>query len=212
MKTILVASYKTNAVMLRILSLCVVLLLLSAHVVPVVDAFHLVLMGRRGGGNLKRTLQGETGINRNKNSVIPNQGKGQEITGVTLPENNAMKGWEFGDRKTMVCAQVANQFYALQGDCPRCGFDLYKGELIFPDDPGGWTELPRVACPTCATTYSLQSGTFGPPIQRTGLAGFVGKLAKTATQGDRPVNAKAFQITIDDDETGRVFCRNKTRK
>ena len=134
-----------------------------------------------------------------------NQGKGQEITGVTLPADGTIKGWEFGDKVTMACANVGGTFYAVQGDCPRCAFDLWKGDLI-ADDPA-WEELPRVACPTCATTYSMVTGKYGPQLKRTGLQGFVGNLAKTATQGDRPRNVQAFQISQDED--GRVFCRQK---
>ena len=182
-----------------------VILLFSA-ILACVESFNLVMMAKRGRGNLKRSLDGGSKKSNNVNTI--NQGKGQEITGVTLPAENQIKGWEFGDKKTMVCANVDGKFYALQGDCPRCAFDLYKGDLI-ANDPG-WEDLPRVACPTCATTYSLSSGKFGPPIKRTGLAGFVGGLAKQATQGDKPKDAQAFQITLD--EEGRVFCRSKTKQ
>ena len=50
------------------------------------DAFHIVMMGRarRGKGDLKRSLDGGT-----VNSKSLNQGKGQEITGVTLPADGA---------------------------------------------------------------------------------------------------------------------------
>jgi nitrite reductase/ring-hydroxylating ferredoxin subunit len=120
-----------------------------------------------------------------------------------------IKGWEFGEQKTLVCANVDGKFLALQGNCPRCGFDLFRGDLI-ANDPG-WEDLPRIACPTCATTYSLVSGKKGPPIVRKGLAGFVGGLAKTATTAESNRDAEAFQITLD--EEGRVYCRaKKTRK
>jgi hypothetical protein len=46
-------------------------------------------------------------------------------------------------------------------------------------------------------------------MKRTGLAGFVSGLTKTATQGDKPVDAQAFQITVDDDN--RVYCRKKSK-
>lgn len=171
------------------------------------SSFSFVLMAKRGKGNLKRVVEGADSVSKKKsnsaNSI--NQGKGQEITGVTLPAENMIKGWEFGDKVTMACANVNGVFHAVQGDCPRCGFDLWKGDLI-ADDPA-WEELPRVACPTCATTYSMKTGRYGPQLKRTGLAGFVGNLAKTATQGDRPRDAKAFTITQDED--GRVYCRQR---
>lgn len=134
-----------------------------------------------------------------------NNGKGQEITGVTLPADGTVKGWEFGNQVCMVCANVNGKLYALQGDCPRCAFDLWKGDLI-ADDPA-WDDLPRVACPTCATTFSLKTGVRGPPIKRSGLAGFVGGLAKTATQNDEMKDAKAFIITREED--GRVYCKER---
>lgn len=103
----------------------------------------------------------------------------------------------------MVSARVDGKLYALQGDCPRCAFDLWKGDVI--NDPS-FEDLPRVACPTCATTFSLRTGAHGPPIKRTGLQGFVTGLAKSATSTDAYKNAKVYQIT-EDEETGKVFCR-----
>ena len=87
----------------------------------------------------------------------------------------------------------------------RCAFDLWKGDLIV-DDPG-WDDLPRIACPTCSTTYALTNGKSGPPIKRTGLQAFVGNLAKTATVDDANKDAKAYRITRDED--GRVYCRER---
>lgn len=173
------------------------------------DGFSFVLMGR-GRGNLKRALSDNDGQSKKRGkgqdpAASANGGRGQEITGVTLPAEGMMKGWEFGDRKVMACANVGGDFYAVQGDCPRCAFDLWKGELI-ADDPA-FEDLPRVACPTCATTYSMRSGMFGPPIKRTGLAGFVSGLAKTAT-ANQEKNCDAYQITVDSD-TGRVYCTKR---
>ena len=87
----------------------------------------------------------------------------------------------------------------------RCAFDLYKGDLIV-DDPG-WDDLPRIACPTCATTYNLINGKHGPPLKRTGLAGFVGGLTKQATADASSNDATAYVITRDED--GRVYCRER---
>mmetsp|Transcript_26888 Transcript_26888/g.59018 ORF Transcript_26888/g.59018 Transcript_26888/m.59018 type:complete len:204 (-) Transcript_26888:1594-2205(-) len=178
-----------------------------------VDGFSIVLMGRRGKGDLKRALSGNDGQSkkRGKNqdpTAAMNEGKGQEITGVTLPAEGMLKGWQFGDDKVIACANSGGQFFAVQGDCPRCGFDLWKGDLI-TDDPG-FEDLPAVACPTCATTFSLKSGFYGPPLKRTGLAGFVSGLAKTAT-ANQTKNADSFAITVDSD-TGRVFCKKMTPK
>ncbi len=75
----------------------------------------------------------------------------------------------------------------------------------FGDNPG---DLPRIACPTCSTTFSLRNGKHGPAIKRTGLAGFVGSLAKSATIGDAAADAKAFKLTVDQD-SGKVFLLEK---
>lgn len=171
-------------------------------------------MGRRGKGDLKRALSGKDGqsTKRGKNqdpTAALNDGKGQEITGVTLPSEGMIKGWEFGDRKVMACANVGGELYAVQGDCPRCAFDLWKGDLIV-DDESGFEDLPRVACPTCSTTFSMNSGFYGPPLKRKGLAGFVSGLTKTAT-ANQMKNADAFTITVDSD-TGRVYSKKKTQR
>eukprot|EP00525_Craspedostauros_australis_P007091 CAMPEP_0198116326 /NCGR_PEP_ID=MMETSP1442-20131203/11490_1 /TAXON_ID= /ORGANISM="Craspedostauros australis, Strain CCMP3328" /LENGTH=205 /DNA_ID=CAMNT_0043774111 /DNA_START=163 /DNA_END=780 /DNA_ORIENTATION=+ len=199
----------------RTLSLCLSLLAVLvvvqlAQQVQQCHAFSLVMMGRRGKGKLKKTLSGESVSSKKSNSSVNamNRGKGQEITGVTLPAEGSVKGWEFGEKVTMACANVEGAFYAIQGECPRCAFDLWKGDLIGLDDPA-WEETPRIACPTCGTTYSMRTGRLGPQLKRKGLAGFVNGLAKTATDGDKPLDAEAFQITLDED--GRVFCRSKSK-
>jgi len=120
------------------------------------------------------------------------------------PSGN-VKGWGFGEGQRVACANVDGVFYAIQGNCPRCAFDLYKGDLINDES---FEDLPRLACPTCATTFSLKSGFYGPAFKRTGLAGFVANLSKTATIKDAMVNAKAFVITREED-TGRVFMRER---
>jgi nitrite reductase/ring-hydroxylating ferredoxin subunit len=104
----------------------------------------------------------------------------------------------------VACCNVGGRYFAVQGQCPRCAFDLWKGDLIVDDS--AWDDLPRVACPTCSTTYSMKSGKHGPPIKRTGLQGFVSGLAKSATTTDAMKDAKAFLITVDEDD-GKVYCR-----
>jgi len=51
-----------------------------------VDSFNIVMMARRGKGNLQRSLDDSGGSVGKKGVASLNQGKGQEITGVTLPE------------------------------------------------------------------------------------------------------------------------------
>lgn len=124
---------------------------------------------------------------------------------VTLPSPGNIKGWEFGNNLRMVSANVNGKYFALEGQCPRCAFDLWKGDLI-SDDPA-FEDLPRIACPTCSTTFSLVNGKPGPPLKRSGLQKFVGSLTTTATVDAASKNAKAYIITRDDD--GRVYCRER---
>lgn len=169
----------------------------------------MVLMGRRkGAGNLKRSLDliPESDKKMSSSNIKRmNQGRGQEITGVTLPSEGKVKGWEFGKDQQIACANVDGKYYAIQGKCPRCSFDLFKGDLV--TDQAFGKDIPRLACPTCATTYSLRTGAYGPALKRTGLAAFVGGLTKTATINESAENAKCFVITRDF-ENGTVFCRD----
>jgi len=65
--------------------LAVVLLVLSQMDNVGVSSFQLVMMGaKRGKGTLKKTLDGGT-AGQPTSSRSLNKGKGQEITGVTLP-------------------------------------------------------------------------------------------------------------------------------
>jgi nitrite reductase/ring-hydroxylating ferredoxin subunit len=186
---------------------------IAVVVLPVnnVNGFSVVFMARKGRGNLKQKINDDGASSSASGGALQkmsslNRGKGQEITGVTLPSEGKIRGWEFGQGLRMACANVNGNFYAIQGQCPRCGFDLYKGDLIVND--AAFQDLPRLACPTCSTTYGLKSGKVGPSLTRKGLAGFVGGLAKTATVNDSNKNAKTFMITRDED--GRVYCRDKS--
>ncbi|KAL7547352.1 hypothetical protein ACHAWF_010670 [Thalassiosira exigua] len=169
-------------------------------------AFTLTMMGsRRGkGGNLKRSLD-DTGRRASGVKSI-NSGRAQEITGVTMPEKGKIRGWAFGEDRTIACANVDGNFFAVDGRCARCGFDLYKGKLLVDADV--WGPEPRVACPTCSVTYSLKTGKFGPEYKNKGLAGFVNTWAKTATINNASQDVSAFVITRDE-ETGKVFCRER---
>jgi nitrite reductase/ring-hydroxylating ferredoxin subunit len=179
----------------------------SSETTKAVEGFTLFMMGgRKSTGNLKRALMSgeKTSSSRNKKGKKSSLQQRQEITGVTLPVDGMMKGWEFGNQTTLTCANVGGKFYAVSGECPRCAFELWKGEIV--TDPA-FEDLPRVACPTCATTFGLRSGKYGPPIRRTGLTGFVNGLAKAATAGDKPKDTEAYEITLEED--GRVYCRKR---
>eukprot|EP00591_Stephanopyxis_turris_P011947 CAMPEP_0195516232 /NCGR_PEP_ID=MMETSP0794_2-20130614/7019_1 /TAXON_ID=515487 /ORGANISM="Stephanopyxis turris, Strain CCMP 815" /LENGTH=193 /DNA_ID=CAMNT_0040644779 /DNA_START=78 /DNA_END=659 /DNA_ORIENTATION=- len=168
------------------------------------SSFTLTMMGaRRGKGNLKRNLESSSSPRSQKDVKSLNKGKGQEITGVTLPQEGKIKGWEFGNVQ-MATTQIDGRYYALQGTCPRCGFDLFKGKLVNEEAFGN---EPVVACPTCSTTFSFKTGKPGPPYRTTGLAGFVSGLAKTATIKDASKSAVAYVITRELD--GKVYCRER---
>lgn len=174
----------------------------------------LLMMGSRRStkrSDLKKKLLGDdivsspskcdnTNSNNSFNNVSSrkslNQGKGQEIMGVTLPsQDKEIKGWVVGeDNQRVACANVNGKYYAVQGECPRCAFDLYRGKVVNVER----SKDPHVACPTCGATFSLRTGKRGPVIANDGfLSGFVNNLAKSATIGNSSKDAKAFIISVD---------------
>jgi len=169
------------------------------------SAFTLVMMGAKRGkaGNLKRSLDDSNGKTSGVQGM--NKGRGQEITGVTLPREQKIKGWAFGEDRTIASTQVDGKYYAVDGRCPRCGFDLFKGTLLNDEDV--WGPDPCVACPTCAATYNMRTGKAGNEMKRTGLAGFVNGWAQTATLTNSAKDATAYVISVDDG--GKVFCRER---
>ena len=183
-------------------SYLIAIILIVLNVVQKCESFSLYMMGTRRRMNKKVTK---------KTSTSPkslNQGKGQEITGVTLPTEGSVKGWEFGNKQRIACAQVDGKYYGIQADCPRCAFDLYKGTII-TDEAAFGPDIPKIACPTCSATYSFNTGKHGPIYKNPGfLNGFVGDLARKATTQDSVKDAKAFIVTKDD-ETDRVFLRER---
>eukprot|EP00590_Aulacoseira_subarctica_P008700 CAMPEP_0172426686 /NCGR_PEP_ID=MMETSP1064-20121228/38650_1 /TAXON_ID=202472 /ORGANISM="Aulacoseira subarctica , Strain CCAP 1002/5" /LENGTH=180 /DNA_ID=CAMNT_0013170429 /DNA_START=102 /DNA_END=641 /DNA_ORIENTATION=+ len=156
----------------------------------------LVMMGGRSTqkSNLKKLLD-DTSQQNNIKSF--NDGK-REILGVTLPLEGQIKGWEINKETKMklACACVNGKYYAVQADCPRCAFDLYRGKVAEIKDQ------PHVECPTCSATFSLKTGARGPVSgnKQGGLAGFVNNLAKTATIANSSKDAKAYGITVDSEQ------------
>mmetsp|Transcript_32081 Transcript_32081/g.96142 ORF Transcript_32081/g.96142 Transcript_32081/m.96142 type:complete len:119 (-) Transcript_32081:557-913(-) len=91
------------------------------------DAFSLVMMGsRRGKGNLKRSLDPSTMGDKSRPMSVKslNQGRGQEITGVTLPAE--------GEYHVISCTPICHHLNkALESFCVHCSFtdnpDLFLG-------------------------------------------------------------------------------------
>ena len=83
-----------------------------------VDGFSVVFMAKRGKGGLKRRLNdsvdGRKKNNSSSDAKSANQGRGQEITGVTLPAEGKVQGWEFGEGVRLACANVRGTYYAVQ--------------------------------------------------------------------------------------------------
>ena len=64
--------------------------ILFSMMMMTVESFHMVMMVKRGKGGLKQNLEDAgTTSKKRKGAGSLNQGKGQEITGVTLPANGA---------------------------------------------------------------------------------------------------------------------------
>ena len=82
-------------------------------------------MAKRGKkGNLQRMLDDNDTAKTPKSSRSLNQGRGQEITGVTLPADGGVKGWEFGEDVRLAVANVEGKFYGLQGTSTMDGSDV----------------------------------------------------------------------------------------
>ena len=162
-------SHKLRILTILALTINLLTTFTSSSIFPQAEALTLTMMGRRK-GRLQDQLSSKS-MNRG-NASKNTKDKGQLLLGVTFPEELKVKGWEFGDDKRMACARVEGKLYALEGECPRCGFDLYRGKVVYNEAFG---DDPVLACPTCSTTYNLKTGKSGPPLKQEGLAGFVGR-------------------------------------
>jgi hypothetical protein len=120
------------------------LLIIFLSAISAVNSFNMVMMARRAKGGLQKNLDGDSDATPVSISSL-NKGKGQEITGVTLPapgksdilffcalqerfldyiltsslsifgiRKGKIKGWEFGDKVTMACANVDGRLFAVE--------------------------------------------------------------------------------------------------
>ncbi|GMI47131.1 hypothetical protein TrCOL_g5307 [Triparma columacea] len=157
---------------------------------------HLTLNGTR------RRQQRITEVAEGGNKSTPNGGRGVEVTGVTLPnEDKPLKGWQItvpnSSADTLTVVYANRSYFGLSAACPRCAFDLYRGTLNSSCDPA------TVTCPTCATPYNVLNGQPLDAVKKGGIAG----LARTATQGNAGAKAEVYAITVD--KQGKVFLRER---
>ncbi|GMH94746.1 hypothetical protein TrST_g3360 [Triparma strigata] len=125
-----------------------------------------------------------------------NKGRGLEVTGVTLPTaDSPITGWIVGTDTKVAVANINDVYYGLQGACPRCGFDLFRGTATTSPNP-------KISCPTCRTSYNAASGQPDGELK----GDFTSNLARLATTDKSKNAAKAFSITVKD---GRVFVRDR---
>ena len=82
--------------------LAVVVMVLVVVPAPGAHGFHMIMMARRGKGNLQRSLESD-GTGKGA-AAVRNQGQGQEITGVTLPQ--VVSDW-----LVCVCVIIAHQLF-----------------------------------------------------------------------------------------------------
>ncbi|GMI22025.1 hypothetical protein TeGR_g8490 [Tetraparma gracilis] len=139
-------------------------------------------------------------------SPQPPGGPGLKVSGVTLPTAaKPLAGWLLPaapfatpptpTRKIAVALPPgSSSFFGLSASCPRCGFDLYKGELL----------SSTLGCPTCKTRFSLADG----EPQGEGPGDFVSRLARTATMDRASKRAEVYAVTVD--ESGDVFVKERS--
>ena len=102
-----------------------------------------------------------------------------KVPGITPPAEKKLKGWALevaGRESVRLTAGTCNgKLYVLEAACGCCAWDLEKGDLR-----GSVTGEPSVACGLCGQTYSLATGEPGGAVEKSGLGGFVGGLARRA--------------------------------
>lgn len=141
------------------------------------------------------------------------------VSGITLPEKDrSMKAWELdlnGEALKLTAIRVSGRLFCLEGACSRCSFDLWRGTIIPPDERGTGG---KVACPLCGTTYSLNSGVAGAPLERKGLNGWLGGLTQTATIGNAAKGVTPVPVKLPEgggvllDLRGIIKARNEQQK
>jgi len=131
------------------------------------------------------------------------------IAGVSVPEVGKIKAWELNlgeeaPRKFACCRPAEGKVYLVDGECSKCAFDLWQGELVIGSEAKGNAEKPaRVACPVCGQMFALPTGQPMGVKQKKGVGGWISGLAQSATAtttakpiGTYPVNIKVAETGV----------------
>ena len=120
-----------------------------------------------------------------------------KVPGITPPENGKLKGWslDIGESGTVqFCAATLNErLFVLERDCGCCGWELDKGDLR-----GSAAADPAVACCLCGQTYNLVTGEPGGVVERKGVSGWVGGLARGAPTTNKARTQFAVRADVKD--------------
>ena len=120
-----------------------------------------------------------------------------KVPGITPPENGKLKGWslDVGESGTVqFCAATLNErLFVLERDCSCCGWELDKGDLR-----GSAAADPAVACCLCGQTYNLVTGEPGGVVERKGVSGWVGGLARGAPTTNKARTQFAVRADVKD--------------
>ena len=147
----------------------------------------------RGTLTMKRRLLSEGKKKKNKARKVTLT----KVPGITAPENGKLKGWslEMGEAGTVqFCAATLNErLFVLERDCGCCGWELDKGDLR-----GSAAADPVVACCLCGQTYNLVSGEPGGVVERKGVSGWVGGLARGAPTTNKARTQFAVRADVKD--------------
>jgi hypothetical protein len=87
------------------------LFLFLAYFVSFASGFNILFMA------VKKKTGGRRSLLDKLHDESSSDKRGQEITGVTLPEPGRVRGWEFGNNVRVASANVNGTFYAVQGSC-----------------------------------------------------------------------------------------------
>eukprot|EP00629_Pelagomonadales_sp_RCC1024_P012527 CAMPEP_0119288750 /NCGR_PEP_ID=MMETSP1329-20130426/37813_1 /TAXON_ID=114041 /ORGANISM="Genus nov. species nov., Strain RCC1024" /LENGTH=186 /DNA_ID=CAMNT_0007289533 /DNA_START=165 /DNA_END=728 /DNA_ORIENTATION=- len=134
---------------------------------------------RRGQLSMKRKLLADGKKKKAKKVTLT------KVGGITAPTSGKMKGWDLdvGDGAAQLTAATVNgRLYVLERECSCCGWELDKGDIR--GSASG--EEPAVACSLCGQAYGLATGEPSGVVQRKGVSGWVGGLARNAPTTNKP--------------------------